>query len=123
MRNRNMSRAVSLMLLLVVSCSLFVSCAGRQDAWKTEASGRSVTIEVNTMYAGDEYGEIFFEAVDEWERDTGYKVKPVSNTSDEAYKKRIQMDFQTGAEPDVLFYFNGLDSAALVANKRVIPID
>ena len=108
---------------VILLCICLSSCSGGGDDPASAVSARTVTITVNTMYAGDEYADIFYDAVGKWESMTGYKVKTVSNTSDEAYKKRILMEFQTGAEPDVLFYFNGVDSNSLVANKRVIPLD
>lgn len=116
-------RLTAIALIIILMCPCLAGCSGNGDDPTSAVSGRTVTIEVNTMYAGDEYGDIFFDAVAKWESETGYKVHTVSNTSDEAYKKRILMDFQTGAEPDVLFYFNGVDSNSLVANKRVISLD
>jgi len=108
---------------MCVFCILLSGCTSDGNTKKENEAAKKVTIEVNTMYGGDEYGKAFYEAVKEWEKETGYKVSISSNTSDEAYKNRILMDFQTGAEPDVLFYFNGVDSNPLVANKRVISLD
>lgn len=110
---------------IVLSLSFVFACACRPETSlrKEPEVKQKVTIEVNTMYGGDEYGKVFYDAVKEWEKETGYSVSLSSSTSDEAYKNRILMDFQTGAEPDVLFYFNGVDSNPLVANKRVISLD
>ena len=118
-----LTRFTAVLTLFMLIAGIFTACRSGDGDWASSASGRTVTIEVNTMYAGDEYGEIFYDAVTKWENETGYRVKTISNTSDEAYKKRILMDFQTGAEPDVLFYFNGVDSNALVSNKRVISLE
>ena len=87
MRNNKFMRLTALFLIVTCACSLLISCKKGGDDGKTARSGHSVTIEVNTMYAGDEYGEIFYDAVAKWESETGYTVKTVSNTSDEAYKK------------------------------------
>ena len=112
------------MAVLMCALSVFLcACDSKASLIKEPVRENKVTIEVNTMYGGDEYGKVFYDAVKEWEKETGYSVSISSNTSDEAYKNRILMDFQTGAEPDVLFYFNGVDSNPLVANKRVISID
>ncbi len=108
---------------MIIVCSTAFGCRSYNSENGSRNEKRRISIEVNTMYAGDEYGEIFFNAVKEWEQLTGYEVRTTSNTSDEVYKKRILLDFQTGAEPDVLFYFNGVDSKPLVQNKRVISID
>ncbi|MCR5311802.1 MAG: extracellular solute-binding protein [Lachnospiraceae bacterium] len=109
--------------ILVLSACLFLGACGGRDTQNPDEAKRGVTIEVNTMYGGDEYQRVFTEATAKWEEETGYKVSVSTNSSDEAYKKRILMDFQTGAEPDVLFYFSGMDSNPLVANKRVISLE
>lgn len=76
------------------------------------------------MYAGnDSNTENFLKVVEKYENETGNVVENVSSTADEAYKSRVVMEFKTGDEPDVLFYFNGVDSNALVANKRVVSVD
>ena len=33
------------------------------------------------------------------------------------------MDFQTGADPDVLFFFNGADANSFIEAGKVVPID
>ncbi|MBR6003605.1 MAG: carbohydrate ABC transporter substrate-binding protein, partial [Lachnospiraceae bacterium] len=118
-----MNKKNALSMALVASVFLCACTPSNSLKKKEPVVEHKVTIEVNTMYGGDEYGKVFFDAVKEWEKETGYSVSISSNTSDEAYKNRILMDFQTGAEPDVLFYFNGVDSNPLVANKRVISLD
>ena len=118
-----MNKKIALSMVLVASVFLCACTPSNSLKKKEPVVEHKVTIEVNTMYGGDEYGKVFFDAVKEWEKETGYSVSISSNTSDEAYKNRILMDFQTGAEPDVLFYFNGVDSNPLVANKRVISLD
>ena len=45
-----------------------------------------------------------------------------SSTADETFKARVISDFETGAEPDVMFYFNGNDSNPFVEAGKVVPI-
>ena len=86
--------------------------------------GKSVTLSVSTMYAGnDSNTKKYREAVAEWEKKTGNVVEDESTTSDDSYKKRIIMEFQSGAEPDVLFFFNGVDANPLVQHGRVVSLE
>ena len=67
-----------------------------------------VTLNVTTTFAGEDgNAQNFKDAVAAWEEETGNKVNDASATSDESFKARVEMDFQTGADPDVLFFFNG----------------
>ncbi|MBQ4177345.1 MAG: extracellular solute-binding protein [Lachnospiraceae bacterium] len=83
-----------------------------------------VTINVTTTYAGeDSNAQNFKDAVAEWEEQTGNKVEDSSATSDETFKSRIITDFEAGSEPDVLFFFNGVDSNQFVEQGKVVSVD
>ena len=58
-----------------------------------------------------------------WEEATGNKVNDASATSSEEFKARVEMDFQTGADPDVLFFFNGADANSFIEAGKVVSID
>lgn len=117
-------RKVKTVSALMIICLLLSSCSFQRENEKDLFLQNTVSISVSTMFAGEDgYAQIFNDAVEKWEKETGYNVSATSNTSDEAYKNRIIMDFQTGAEPDVLYYFNGVDSNVFVANKRVVSLD
>ena len=64
-------RLTAIALILTLICACLTACKDGGDDPASASSGRTVTIEVNTMYAGDEYGDIFFNAVAEWESGTG----------------------------------------------------
>lgn len=83
-----------------------------------------VTLNVTTTYAGnDGNAENFQNAVAAWSEETGNDVNDASATSDETFKARVLADFETGSEPDVLFFFNGVDSNAFVEAGKVVSID
>jgi len=83
-----------------------------------------VTLSVTTTYAGeDSNAQNYKDSVAEWEAETGNKVDDSSATSDEAFKSRIIMDFEAGSEPDVLFFFNGVDANQFVEQGKVVSID
>ena len=66
---------------------------------------------------------IYKDAVAAWEAKTGNKVDDSSATSDETFKSRVITDFEAGSEPDVLFYFDGVDSNQFVEQGKVVSID
>lgn len=108
----------ALMITMLMGCKL-----GGIETEVDMPAVSGVTINITTTYAGsDGNSKIFKEAVKAWENETGNKVIDNSVTSDEAFKSRVLMDFRTGAEPDVLFYFTGVDANPLVANRRVVSI-
>ncbi len=83
-----------------------------------------VTLNVTTTYAGNDGNAANFEnAVKEWETKSGNKVNDSSATSDETFKSRVLTDFEVGTEPDVLFFFNGVDSNTIVEAGKVVSID
>ena len=81
-------------------------------------------ITVVTSYGGDDGNRGNYEAaVKMYEEQTGNKVNDESVTSNEEWKAKIMTDFETGAEPDVLFFFNGVDSNPFVKAGKVVSID
>lgn len=83
-----------------------------------------VSLNVTTTYAGeDSNAQNYKDSVAAWEAETGNTVEDSSATSDEAFKSRIIMDFEAGSEPDVLFFFNGVDSNQFVEQGKVVSVD
>jgi len=96
---------------------------GEEAAAPAEASG-SVELVVTTTFAGeDTNAQNYKDAVAAWEKETGNAVVDTSATSDETFKTRVITDFETGSEPDVLFFFNGADSNSFIEADKVVPID
>ena len=83
-----------------------------------------VTLNVTTTVAGTESNvENYQNIIKDWEASTGNTVSDSSATADETMKARVITDFETGSEPDVLFYFNGNDSNPFVEAGKVVSID
>lgn len=79
---------------------------------------------VTTTFAGEDgNAQNFKNAFKAWEAETGNTVADTSATSDEAFKTRVVTDFETGSEPDVLFFFNGADSNSFIEAGKVVSID
>ncbi|MDO5134696.1 MAG: extracellular solute-binding protein [Eubacteriales bacterium] len=82
-----------------------------------------VTLNVTTTFAGNESNvELYQETLKSWEEETGNHADDASASSDETFKARVISDFETGAEPDVLFYFNGNDANPFVEAGKVVSI-
>ena len=93
-------------------------------AFAVPAMAEGVTINVTTTYAGeDSNAQNYKDSVAAWEEESGNKVEDSSATSDEAFKSRIITDFEAGSEPDVLFFFNGVDANQFVEQGKVVSVD
>lgn len=83
-----------------------------------------VELVVTTTFAGeDTNAQNYKDAVAAWEAETGNTIVDTSATADETFKTRVITDFETGSEPDVLFFFNGADSNSFIEADKVVPID
>ncbi len=77
-----------------------------------------------TSYGGDDGNRANYEAAYKaYEDATGNTVLDASETSNEEWKAKVNTDFETGSEPDVLFYFSGVDSNNIVESGKVVSID
>ncbi len=95
---------------------------GTADAGTDAAA--SVELTVTTTFAGEDgNAQNFKNAVAAWEAETGNTVADTSATSDETFKTRVVTDFETGSEPDVLFFFNGADANSFIEAGKVVSID
>ena len=89
-----------------------------------EPAAQSVTLNVVTSYGGDDGNRKNFEnAVAAYEASTGNKVNDGSATSNEEWKAKVLTDFETGSEPDVLFYFTNADAEPFITAGKVVSID
>lgn len=111
-----MKRRISFMMASVMTVA---ALAGGMTA-----SAEGVDLNVTTTFAGEDgNSQNFKDAVAAWEEATGNTVNDASATSDETFKARVEMDFQTGADPDVLFFFSGADANSFIEAGKVVSID
>lgn len=98
------------------------SSAAASSESKAEAKPTEIT--VTTTFAGEDgNAQNYKDAVADWEASSGNTVSDTSATSDETLKTRVVTDFETGSEPDVLFFFNGADANDFVSAGKVVSID
>lgn len=103
-----------LFTVLLAATMLFALCA--------QASATSLN--VVTSYGGDDGNRSNFEAaVKAYEEATGVTVNDGSATSNEEWKAKVLTDFETGSEPDVLFFFTNADAEPFITAGKVVPID
>ncbi len=94
---------------------------GKDDAGSTPAA--SVELNVVTSYGGDDGNRKNYEnAVASYEAATGNKIMDASATSNEEWKAKVLTDFQTGTEPDVLFFFTNADAEPFISAGKVVDI-
>lgn len=86
------------------------------------ASGK-VELTVVTSYGGDDGNRKNYEnAVASYEAATGNKILDASGTSNEEWKAKVLTDFQTGTEPDVLFFFTNADAEPIIQAGKVVDV-
>lgn len=104
-------------LALILSLVLILTCV-------CSAMADGVSLNVVTSYGGDDGNRANFEAaVAAYEQATGNTVNDGSATSNEEWKAKVLTDFETGSEPDVLFYFTNSDAEPFVTAGKVVSID
>lgn len=101
------------------------SNSGEATTTAAESSkAKSVELTVVTSYGGDDGNRKNYEAAYKaYETASGNKIKDASGTAVEEWKSKVLADFETGAEPDVLFYFSGVDSNPFVESGKVVSLD
>lgn len=100
---------------------------GSSDSGGSTSGGKkeeTVSLNVTTTFAGEDgNAQNYKDGVAAFEKETGIEIKDSSQTSNEEFRARIDTDFQTGSEPDVLFYFTGADANSFIEQNKVVPLD
>lgn len=125
-----MKRGIALILAMALCGTMLAGCgstpttASQQATTPSSQAAKPAEITVVTSYGGDDGNRANYEAAYKaYEKASGNTVKDASGTSNEEWKSKIMADFETGAEPDVLFYFNGVDANKLVTGGKVVSLE
>ncbi len=135
-----MKKTIAFLLVLLMAMAAFAGCtAATPEPEQTEAPSQvsesasapapepavaPVEITVVTSYGGDDGNRQNYEnAIAGYEQATGNKVQDASATSNEEWKAKVMADFETGTEPDVLFYFLGSDANPIIEADKVVSLD
>ncbi len=117
------------MILILALLLLLSGCASQENPDPTQVQTEQmeqqpVELYVVTSYGGNDGNRPDFEAaVRTYEQTTGNVVIDGSATSNEGWKAKVQADFETGSEPDVLFFFTNADADSIIQAKRVVSIE
>ncbi len=119
-------KRIALALAAVMLCAA-AACGGNgapPSGEEKAGEAQPVTLTVVTSYGGDDGNRANFEkAVAAYEASTGNVVIDNSATSNEGWKTKVLTDFETGSEPDVLFFFTNADADPLTNAGRVVSIE
>ena len=132
------NRLLALTLASALTIGLLAGCGGgnggsdksggapSSGGGKSGSGGQpaaSVELNVVTSYGGDDGNRKNYEnAVASYEAASGNKIMDASATSNEEWKAKVLTDFQTGTEPDVLFFFTNADAEPFITAGKVVDI-
>ena len=121
-------RILALIMSGTLMLGLLAGCSGKSDSNSPggndpAAPAGGVELNVVTSYGGDDGNRKQYEAaVKSYEEATGNKVQDASATSNEEWKAKVLTDFETGTEPDVLFFFTNADAEPFITGGKVVDI-
>lgn len=118
-----MVKKIFTLFLCIITVLSLCSCNSTSPV--EEDTGRvPVILNVVTSYGSDDGNRRNFEAaVAAYENSTGNKVNDGSDTSNEEWKAKVLTDFETGSEPDVLFFFTNADAEPFIKAGKVVSLD
>lgn len=114
-------RLLAALLAGALVCSM-TACGTKES--QSEGGDESISLSVTTTFAGEDgNAKNYQNACKAFTEETGIEIKDSSATSDETFKSRVATDFETGSEPDVLFFFTGADASDFIEQGKVISIE
>lgn len=118
-----MVKKIFALFLSIITVLSLCSCESASPV--SEDTGKvPVILNVITSYGSEDGNRRNFEyAVAAYENSTGNKVKDGSDTSNEEWKAKVLTDFETGSEPDVLFFFTNADAEPFIKAGKVASLD
>lgn len=124
------NKLLVLLLALVMLVGVLAGCGTKAETPPAaaddpaEPAAEGVELTIVTSYGGDDGNRKNYEnAIASYEEATGNKVLDASATSNEEWKAKVLTDFQTGTEPDVLFFFTNADAEPIIEAGKVVDID
>ena len=117
-------KTIALLLATAMVATMLTGCGKKEDNAPDGSNGAAVELNVTTTFAGnDGNAQNYKDAIAAFEKETGIKINDSSATSDETFKARVETDFQSGSEPDVLFFFTGADANSFIDEGKVKSIE
>lgn len=112
------------LVLLVCMLAFIISGCSRHLVESEVSADASVSLNVTTTWSGTDGNSLTYQKwVEEYMKENNVEIKDSSGVADEAFKKRVILDFEVGGEADVLFYFNGSDADSFIEARKVVSLD
>lgn len=112
--------------LLCSFVTILSGCTGTQSNANQSGNVSEAPLElsvITSFSAADGNYQNYHTSVAEFEEKSGYIVRDSSSTANEEWKNKVLVDFQAGADPDVLFFFSGADANSLIQAGKVVSLD
>lgn len=95
-----------------------------EDASTAPTEKEPLTLKVVTSYGADDGNRKNFEkAVADYEASTGNLVSDDSAKASEEWRFKVFTDFETGSDPDVLFFFTNADAESFIRANKLVSIE
>lgn len=112
------------MVFSLAACGNSATTGGSAETKTDGAKKEPVELEVITTFAGnDGNASNYKNSYKAWETATGNTIIDMSASADDSFKTRVATDFETGSEPDVLFFFTGADANEFIEAGKVISVE
>ena len=123
-------RKIAAAALCLTLCVGLAACAGRvfsskeENTMCSETQHESVELKVVTSYGADDGNRKNYEnAVAAYEASTGNRVLDDSSRASEEWRYKVFTDFETGSDPDVLFFFSNADVEPFIRAGKLVSIE
>ena len=123
-------RRIAAMALCLTLCLGLAACAGRvfssreENTTSSETQYEGVELRVVTSYGADDGNRKNYEnAVAAYEAATGNRVVDDSGRASEEWRYKVFTDFETGSDPDVLFFFTNADAEPFIRAGKLVSIE
>jgi len=123
-------RKIAAAALCLMLCVGLAACAGRvfsskeENTMRAETQHETVELKVVTSYGADDGNRKNYEnAVAAYEASTGNRVLDDSSRASEEWRYKVFTDFETGSDPDVLFFFTNADAEPFIRAGKLVSIE
>lgn len=121
-------KKLNLPVIFLIMAVIFSGCESGNKPSSLLSGGndekKAVELTVVTSYGGNDGNRQNYEkAVKAYEAASGNTIKDSSGISNEDWKAQVMASFDSGSEPDILFYFTGADANKIVQSQKVVSIE
>lgn len=114
-----MTKFFRMAALTVALLAALSGCQSKDSSNTKEYEGKSLTV-VTTYGVNDGGHEAFVSLCKEFSESTGAIINDASADSTEGWKREVISSFESGNQPDVLFFFTGNDVEELIQNDKFV---